>query len=293
MWGIQAADLLTIVVAILTLVFLEGLLSADNALVLAVMVRHLPKVQQKQALHYGILGAFGFRLIAVLFAATLLDYWIFKVAGGVYLLYLAISHFLAGERSHADPSTARAEQSFWATVVGVELADIAFSIDSIVAAVAMAEGLPSNLDAWRLWIVYIGGILGIITMRFVAGYFLILLDRFSGLAAGAYFLVVWIGLKLIGSGLNDALHPPHQPPGAGWRQNVPQWLLTIPLEMSDAVFWAGMALIVVASLLYKPRTSREPSDESGLNDDADLDPSHEGAVHAPTGHQALGEESID
>ena len=85
MWGIDAAGFTALLGTIATLVLLEGLLSADNALVLAVMVRHLPKVQQKRALRYGLLGAFLFRLIAVVFASTLLQYWILKVLGGVYL----------------------------------------------------------------------------------------------------------------------------------------------------------------------------------------------------------------
>src|SRR3954449_11926314 len=96
-WVVIAADMPLILGTVLILVFLEGLLSADNALVLAVMVRHLPREQQKRALRYGIIGAFGFRLIAVLFASTLLRYWIFKVVGGVYLLYLAISHLVFGD----------------------------------------------------------------------------------------------------------------------------------------------------------------------------------------------------
>ena len=119
-------------------------------------------------------------------------------------------------------------------MVSVELADIAFSIDSILAALAMAESLEKLGENWKLGTVYLGGILGIITMRFVAGYFIILLDRFSGLAAGAYVLVAWIGLKLIGSGLHD------------YREDL-------PLEMPEWFFWGGMLLIVAASLIYKPR----------------------------------------
>src|SRR5262245_52023483 len=76
------------------LVFLEGLLSADNALVLAVMVRHLPRDQQRRVLFYGIWGAIGFRVIALSLSSILLNLWYCKVIGGLYLLYLAGSHFL-------------------------------------------------------------------------------------------------------------------------------------------------------------------------------------------------------
>ena len=72
------ADLMLVAGTVLTLVILEGLLSGDNALVLAVMVRHLPREQQKRALRYGIWGAFGFRAIAVLLSSVLLKFWLFK-----------------------------------------------------------------------------------------------------------------------------------------------------------------------------------------------------------------------
>ena len=118
-------------------------------------------------------------------------FWIFKVVGGLYLVYLAVAHFLGAHESPRPTRQVRRDgqwsrdwrKSFWGTVVSVELADIAFSIDSILAAVGMAESLPERFgDNWKLAIVYIGGVLGIITMRFVAGYFIVLLDRFGGLA---------------------------------------------------------------------------------------------------------------
>jgi YkoY family integral membrane protein len=269
--GLQSADFLPIAGTILTLVVLEGLLSCDNALVLAVMVRHLPKQLQKRALRYGIWGAFVFRLIAILFAVTLLAYWQLKVLGGLYLLYLAISRLVYGEPEEGSATKSRFGTGFWATVVGVELADIAFSIDSILAAVAMAEGLPDRFDQMKigflsvtLWIVYIGGVLGIVTMRYVAGLFLILLRRFSGLATGAYVLVAWIGLELMGSGFHTALHPVRPanlggPPPAPreWHSHVPQWLFDIRLQMPEWLFWTGMIVIFAASMFYRPPGSRD------------------------------------
>src|SRR4051794_13904985 len=138
MWGLTLTDLPLIVGTIVTLVFLEGLLSADNALVLAVMVRHLPRDKQLRALRYGIWGAFIFRAIAVALSAVLLRFWLFEVVGGAYLLYLAGAHFLHREEDVHANKTTRFGSGFWGTVISVELADIAFSIDSIVAAVAMA-----------------------------------------------------------------------------------------------------------------------------------------------------------
>src|SRR4051794_30123887 len=80
-------------VTIALLVALEGLLSADNAMVLAVLVLGLPKAQQVKALRYGILGAFAFRSIATLLAVYLIKLAWVKLGGAGYLLYLTYHHF--------------------------------------------------------------------------------------------------------------------------------------------------------------------------------------------------------
>lgn len=270
MWGIDAAGLMALLVTLATLVVLEGLLSADNALVLAVMVRHLPKAQQKRALRYGLLGAFAFRLIAVVFASMLLQYWILKAIGGVYLLFMAVTHLAHGEDDPETERRSRFGKGFWGTVVGVEITDIAFSIDSILAAVATAESIPRRYGTiplfdipgmnvtvdLKLLVIYVGGILGIIAMRFVAGYFLILLERFQGLARGAYYLVGWIGMKLVGDGLHDAVHPGFAPEAGNWREGLPGWAHQIPLQIHPMLFWGVMTLIVVVSMASKPRPKR-------------------------------------
>lgn len=229
---------------IAVLVFLEGLLSADNALVLALMVRHLPKPEQRRVLRYGIWGAIGFRFVAILLSAVLLKFWIFKVLGGGYLLYLAIKHFLHTEAGPAS-STGGWDRSFWGTVAAITFADIAFSIDSILAAVALADDFPARFGHnGKLFIVFVGGVLGIITMRFVVRYFVILLDRFPGLAQGAYILVAWIGLKLVISGLHSAE--------------------AIPFHIPEAVFWPVMLAIAVLSLLIRPRARPTAEMAEGL-----------------------------
>jgi len=253
MWGFALGDVPLIAWYIGVLVLIEGLLSADNALVLAVMVRHLPKNLQRRVLFYGIWGAVGFRLLALSLSSILLRFWICKVLGGGYLLYLAAAHFWSEGRDQSSSSGALSQtqrpesrlllRGFWGTVTSITMADIAFSVDSILAAVAMAEGFPNRFGyTGKLSIVFVGGVLGIITMRFVVRYFLILLDRFPGLAEGAYYLVAWIGLKLLISGLYT--------PGY------------LPFHIPEPVFWAGMLLIAVVSLLVKPRAKADEETEA-------------------------------
>src|SRR6187431_469256 len=103
------------------LVVLEGLLSADNALVMAIMVLGLPQGQHKQALRYGLVGGFVFRILATLLAVYLIRVAWVKLLGGLYLLYLTYSHFHGqdGEDRHRAPRARPwlGMTAFWATVV--------------------------------------------------------------------------------------------------------------------------------------------------------------------------------
>lgn len=180
------------------LIFLEGVLSIDNALVLALIVGDLPEAQRKKALAYGILGAVAFRLIAVSLASYLMQWTWIKFVGGFYLLYLAGEYFwekylgLTQEEIEAE----KKQHSFWMTVLVVELTDIAFAIDSILTAVALTS---------KTWIVVLGGILGLLLMRFAASQFIRLLKKYPRFESTAYFLVLIIGIKL----LIDAFHFPY------------------------------------------------------------------------------------
>jgi YkoY family integral membrane protein len=185
---IQASDLVTIGL----LVALEGLLSADNALVMAIMVLGLPKRQHQQALRYGLIGAFVFRILATLLAVYLIQVAWVKLVGGLYLLYLAYSHFFGhreGEDRRAAPKATGwlGLSAFWTTVVKVELVNLAFSIDSILVAVAMSP---------KMWVVLTGGILGIVAMRLVVGQLITLVQRYPALVDGAFVIIAWVGVKL-------------------------------------------------------------------------------------------------
>jgi YkoY family integral membrane protein len=193
------------------LVLLEGLLSADNAMVLAVLVLGLPKSEQHKALRYGILGAFAFRGIATVLAAYLIKVAWVKLGGSIYLLYLAAHHFMqqGDEGQRRAPPKARAAfglSAFWVTVVKVELTDIVFAIDSILVAVAMSP---------KLWVILAGGILGIIMMRLVIGQLLAIVERYPPLVDGAFIIIAWVGIKLV----IEFLHAEHY-----IAFEIPRWL---------------------------------------------------------------------
>ena len=191
----QAADLITIAL----LVVLEGLLSADNALVLAILVLGLPKKDQRKALRYGILGAFFFRILAILLAVYLIQVAFVKLIGAAYLLWLSYSHFFGraeGEdRRTIKPATGWMGLSpFWTTVAKVELTDIVFAVDSILVAVAMSP---------KTWVIITGGILGIVAMRLVIGQLLRIVRRYPALVDGAFIIIAWVAVKLLVEYLNN------------------------------------------------------------------------------------------
>ncbi|WHY84357.1 TerC family protein [Neobacillus novalis] len=183
-----------------TLIILEGLLSADNALVLAVMVKHLPPEKRKKALFYGLLGAYFFRFLAIGIGVYLIKFWLIKALGAAYLAWLSIKYFIDKRNAGADDEEEDAKGmnqggllirlfgTFWGTIAAVELMDIAFSVDSVLAAFGVSD---------QIWVLFVGGVLGVLMMRGVAGVFLTLIDRVPELETTAYILILIIAAKML------------------------------------------------------------------------------------------------
>lgn len=192
---------------VLILIVIEGILSVDNAAVLATMVMKLPPEQRGKALKYGIIGAYVFRGICLALAAWLITIWWLEPLGGLYLLWLAWSHFSKKQSVvDADEQAPVLEGGvlyrnsigllgpFWATVVAVEVMDLAFSIDNVVAAVAYVKNFPMPS---KLVLVCTGVFLGILTMRFAAQGFVKLMQRYPFLETCAFVVIGILGIKLV------------------------------------------------------------------------------------------------
>jgi YkoY family integral membrane protein len=169
-----------------TLIILEGLLSADNALVLAVMVKHLPEQQRKKALFYGIFGAYIFRILAIGIGVSLINIAWIKIVGGHYLLWIVFQNFI--KKDETEEGVQNVKMGFWRTILAVELLDIAFSIDSVIAAFGVSN---------QVWVLFLGGVLGILMMRGVAQLFLALIEKVPEFETTAFILIAIIGVKMI------------------------------------------------------------------------------------------------
>jgi YkoY family integral membrane protein len=187
--------MLTSLLAIVYLVLLEGVLSVDNALALAALVRRRlsdPKDQNK-ALRYGIVCAYAFRVVVVFCGLWLLQFVWLKMLAAAYLMYLALSQtiFKSEEQEGSGEVGVRGFRlsPLLSTMIAVELTDITFSIDSISAAFSVSDSA---------WVLIAGACLGILLMRFAAQLFIRLIERFPSLETAAFVLVGLAGLKIFG-----------------------------------------------------------------------------------------------
>jgi YkoY family integral membrane protein len=191
------------VVLVVALIFLEAALSADNAVALAAMVKHLPTPQeQNRALRWGIVGAYSFRILIILLATWIIEFKPAKVLGAAYLLWLCVQHFSVDKEHELERVPGSA--NFWQTIVLVELTDLAFSFDSIAASVAVAHN--------KTWILILGGVAGITLMRYVASFFIQWLDEFERLENAAYYMIALVGTRMF----LEVLQP-------AWE--IPEWVI--------------------------------------------------------------------
>lgn len=209
---LQSADQWQEVVLLLpVLVGLELVLSADNAIALAAIARRLPDAEEQQrALNLGLLFALVFRIALIMAARWVLAFRPLLAAGALYLLWLCGNHFLGGDAAGADAAAAggaapgqQPPRSLAATALTLALADLAFSLDSVAAAVAVSD---------RLALVITGGVVGVLALRLSSGWVLRQLERYPRLESAGYAAVGLVGLQLL---LRLVL------PGV----DVPEWLL--------------------------------------------------------------------
>ncbi|WP_263117577.1 TerC family protein [Bacillus subtilis] len=200
---------------IFVLVVMEGLLSADNALVLSMMASKVKDPdKRKKVLYYGMIGAVVFRAVFILLGTILLKLWIIKVIGALYLLHMAIGHFKGSDNEDVDGNGVIDKyentlfhkiigkmgvtlSQFWAVVVSVEFMDLAFSIDSITAALALSNSF---------WVLLLGGVLGIVMMRSVAQLFTGLIAKVPEMEHTAFILIAIIGLKMMLSTVHNIVN---------------------------------------------------------------------------------------
>lgn len=195
-FGVDTLILLPVLVA------LEAVLSADNAIALAAIAQGLNGQDlQRRALNFGLVIAFCLRVALILTATWVLRFWQFELLGAVYLLWLVYQHFFSSDEtdeSSEHPHKPRFE-SVMQAIPMIALTDLAFSLDSVTTAIAISRDT---------WLVITGGLIGVITLRFMAGLFIRWLDEFVYLEDAGFITVSLVGLRLLIRVINPDFVPP-------------------------------------------------------------------------------------
>ncbi|MCW1913275.1 DUF475 domain-containing protein [Luteolibacter sp. GHJ8] len=257
---ILGADPAAGLLVIFILIIIEGVLSVDNAAVLATMVMKLSKEQQGKALRYGIFGAYFFRGLCLILVAWLMSIWWLEPIGGLYLLYLAWKHFakhesveqigeehVAAEGNWLYRQTMGRLGPFWATVVAVEVMDLAFSLDNVFAAVAFTKNKEQFPPPSDMIIVCIGVFIGILAMRFAAQGFVKLMHRYPFLENCAFAVIGILGVKLL---LSIPRH--FLPPGNG----VHDFLASKYFDLGTSVL--TLLIFIVPVIVHRMKGSAAP-----------------------------------
>jgi tellurite resistance protein TerC len=206
---------IALITIIAQLIFLEGILSIDNAAVLGAIANTLPNnkpvpwptwlhfmshwshralgTQRTAALKVGLVLGYVLRGIMLILAAWIITIPWLRIAGSVYLVYLGIHYFgekydKSGENGHAGDDAPKPVRGFWITVAILEFTDLIFSIDNVIAAVALSE---------KIWVVMLGVSIGIILMRFAAVLFSRLISWEPAFESSAFLLLFAIGGELL------------------------------------------------------------------------------------------------
>lgn len=207
------------------LAFLEMILSADNAIVLGILAARLPEKLRKKALYIGSVSAFFIRAFALLIFSFLLQYRLVQIIGAAYLFYLSIQYFF---KTGKKKSVVEGKNSFWKIVILIELFDIIFAIDSILAGVAFISTNDPYQFYSKIWIVYVGGMIGLLGIRYAAHLFSSILKIFPKMELTAHLMIGWIAIKLV-----YELFPHSQ--------------------IFEVVFWVVLALLFLFGFVKKER----------------------------------------
>ncbi len=226
--GIEAALVLII------LIFLEAVLSADNAIALAALSQGLEDAKlQRQALNFGLVVAYVLRISLILTATWITNFWQFELLGAAYLLWLVFQYFTSDDNPEHEHHGPRFETLLQAIPL-IALTDLAFSLDSVTTAIAVSQ---------ERWLVLTGATVGIVTLRFMAGLFIRWLDEFVHLEDAGYLTVALVGLRLLLRVIDNQLVPP-------------EWLMISAIAL--LFLWGFSQRTLTTSTIEKPETVEEP-----------------------------------
>jgi len=221
---------------IATLVVIEAVLSFDNAAILAVISRRLPAgAGRRRALNIGLLLAYALRVIAIASVVFLLNFPVFFVIGGAYLVFLFARHVWhriarRGASHHAPAAKGALGMSPFAfTIAQIAVLDLVFALDQVVGGVGFTH---------TPWLIMVAAAIGLVFLRVLAPAMARLMDWLPTLEDAAFVAVGFVGVLLL------LENPP-----------LTKWSYTMPTVAKVAVTLAIFVLPILGKLLFGiPRT---------------------------------------
>lgn len=184
---------------LLILISLEAVLSADNAIALASIAQglHDPKLQNS-ALNIGLLLAYILRMLLIITATWVIQFWQFELLGAFYLLWLVFRYFYAKGESNPEDRKMKFS-SLWQAIPMIAVTDLAFSVDSVTTAIAISD---------QIWLIITGGTIGVIALRFLAQLFIGWIKEYTHLEDAGFITVGLVGFRLLLRVVQPELVPP-------------------------------------------------------------------------------------
>jgi YkoY family integral membrane protein len=184
---------------LLILIALEAVLSADNAVALASIAQGLPDAKmQRSALNFGLLAAYVLRIVLIFTATWVVKYWQFELLGALYLLWLTLNYFLSSSGDE-DGERKFNYQSLWQVIPIIAFTDLAFSLDSVTTAIAVAD---------EIWLIIAGGTIGVLALRFLSELFIGWIEEYTHLEDAGFVTVGFVGLRLLVKVIQPEFVPP-------------------------------------------------------------------------------------
>ncbi|MCM3412973.1 TerC family protein [Metabacillus litoralis] len=171
--------------ALLSIIVIDLVLAGDNAILIGLAARNLPKHQQKKVILWGSIGAIAIRIVATLAVVWLLAIPGLHLVGGLLLVFIAYK-LLVDDNDHGD---VKAGDSFWAAIRTVIIADALMGLDNVLAVAGASHG--------NMLLVVIGLLISVPVVMWGSTLILKWIDRYPIIVTIGAGVLAWTASKMI------------------------------------------------------------------------------------------------
>ncbi|MBE7106645.1 YjbE family putative metal transport protein [Bacillus cereus] len=173
--------------ALLSIVIIDLVIAGDNAIVIGLIAKKLPKKQQKKAIFWGTVGAVIIRTLATLIAVWLLKIPGLLLVGGILVIWIAFK--LVALTENPEEKNVTSKNSLWTAIRAIIIADIVISLDNVLAVAGASHG--------SFLLVFLGLLISIPIVIFGSSLFIIFVDRFPFIIYIGGGVIAWTAAKMI------------------------------------------------------------------------------------------------